>query len=67
MHLFPCAFVLSLHLRVGCSAKGLLLLFIFLSLFWVTPAKNGPGFQKYIVEPINAAWIFRKCTAFPCT
>ena len=23
------------------------LLFIFLSFFWVTPARNGPGFQKY--------------------
>ena len=23
-----------------------MLLFIFLSFFWVTPARNGPGFQK---------------------
>ena len=52
---------------VQCQRNVLLLLFIFMSFFWVTPARNGPGFFKNVVIPINAAWIFRKCTAFPCT
>ena len=31
---------------VQCQRNVLLLLFIFLSFFWVTPARNGPGVQK---------------------
>ena len=31
---------------VQCQRNVLLLLCIFLSFFWVTPARNGPGFQK---------------------